>query len=308
MSDTVSEAAPAATNETSAGLAAMVKELGIEDYAPDASETSDAATPQQDDRPELPEGIPAKDTLKINGKEVEKTYAEIKADAQKYAATEIKLEQAKKQVEEAKQMQAQVAQHQQVIRNLLGVLQRGDLETIGNFAAEHLNAGETFNKAVIQYALKLYEYSKMSPEQREAIENKKLLQKMRAEAELRQKQDQERAFELRVNEWSEHIATEIPRAIKEVGLTDSAFVREHIVSTWRAAIERGQNPTARAVAAFVKQRFDEAKLGGAPAPAAPVIPPRRRATPESVGLKRSSGQPEQQGYMSFTDWQKSRGR
>lgn len=315
MSETVSAAAdtgaappPAATD--GGDLEGLVKALGIEDDAPDASETSDYETgrAREDDGEERPEGIPAKDKLKVNGKEVERTYAEIKADAQKYMATELKLEQAKKQLDEAKGLQAKVGEQQQMIRNLLGVLQRGDLETISEFCSEYLNAGEAWNKGVINHALKLYEYSKMTPEQREAIENKRLITKMRAEREQQQKSDAERAYEYRVNQWSEHIATEIPKAIAEVGLADSPFIREHIVSAWRNAIERGLEPTAKAVAAFVKERLEQAGVkfqGAAPGPAPAAPAPRKRATPATVGMKSAQ---EPQGYQSFSEWQRTRGR
>lgn len=314
MSETTSAPADAGNsggNDTSDALANMVKELGIEDLAPDASETADKDEYRD---PLADPGEPdEKITLKVNGKSIEKTKSEVIAAAQMYEATALKLDQAKKQLEQAKTMQEQVTGQQQAIRNLLGVLQRGDMDTIANFASEHLGAGEVFNKAVINYALKLYEYSKMSPEQREAVENKKLIAKFRQEAEQRSRQDQERAFEYRVNQWTDHINNEIPKAITEVGLVDSPFVRDHIVSTWRAAIERGQEPTAKAVAQYVKQRLDDAKINIAPAPA-PSAPQRRTATPDSV--RKSSAPSERpargssQGgeYMSWSDWQKSRGR
>lgn len=312
MSETVSApAGDTSSQAANADFGDMVKELGIEDLAPEADETADKDEVRDEaDDGHHPEGIPPRDVLKVNGKEIEQSYAEIKAAAQKYHATEVKLEQAKKQLDEAKQSQQQVAHQQQVIRNLLGVLQRGDFDTIADFATEHLNAGETFNKGVIAYALKLYEMSKMSPEQREAIENKKMLMRMRQEAEQRQKQDQERAFEYRVNQWSEHISTEIPKAIQEVGLVDSPFVREHIVSTWRNAIEAGKNPTAKAVAAFVKKRLDEAKVNYGKADTIQQAPQRPRATRESVTRSSSTprAQPQGQGYSSWDDWKANRGR
>ena len=284
------------------GFAKLGAELEAEGFMSEGT-SDDAGSDEYD--PDHPEGIPAKDTLKVNGKTVERTYDEIKAAAQMYEATNVKLEQAKKEVAAARDLQQTVQGQQQAIRNIVDVLQRGDLDALGEFAATHLGAGEKFQKAVINYALKLYEYSKMTPEQREAVENKKQVAKYRQEAEQRQQADQQRAFEYKVNQWSEHLNSEIPKAITAVGLPDSDFVREHIIATWRAAIERGQNPTAKAVAAYVKERLNAAKLGGQPAPKAQQ-PQRRKATRESVGLNRNQ-QPEQQ-YMSWSDWQKTRGR
>lgn len=301
--------APAAAGD----LSELVKALDIEEHAPDASETSDREVANvkrgDDSGEELPDGIPATDRLKINGKEVERTYAEIKAAAQKYEATEIKLDQAKKQLEEAKGLQAKVGEQQNLIRNILGVLQKGDLDTVGEFVRNYLHAGDVFDQAIVKYALKLYEYDRLSPAEKEAYQNKLAVERYRKEAEERQRLDQDRAFEYRVNQWSEHIATEVPKAIAEVGLVDSPFVREHIVGAWRNAIERGLNPTAKAVAAWVKQRLEEAKVTFAPAEPAPekAPPQRKRATAESVGLRRGNGA-EPQPYMSFSDWQKTRGR
>lgn len=301
MSETVSAPADAgaAPTPTASAMEDMVKALGIEDTAPDISQTSDAESTGDSGEEMI--------TLKVNGKNIERTRSEVVKAAQLYEATEVKLEAAKKQLEEAKGLQAKVGEQQQLIRNIIGVLQRGDLDTIGEFASEYLNAGDVFNKAVVNYALKLYELSRMSPEQREAFENKRLLTKMRNEAEQRAKQDQERAYEYQVNQWSQHIAVEIPKAIAEVGLVDSPFIREHIVSAWRNAIERGQNPTATAVAQFVKERLDAAKIsfGGTQAP---QVPQRRHATAQSVKRASGTAAPEPDSYVSFSDWQKSRGR
>ena len=280
---------------------AIVEQLNSEGFAASADQDD---VDQQTDELESPEGIPAKDTLKVNGKTIEKPYAEIKEMAQKYEATSMKLETAKKEITEARDMKAQLSSQQEAVKNLLGVLQRGDLETVAEFVTNHLNGGEAFNKAVINYSLKLYEQSKMSPEQREAIENRKLVEKYKREAEERQKSDQTRAFEYKVNQWSEHISQEVPKAIKEVGFVDSDFVREHIIATWRTALERGQNPTASAVAAFVKQRLDAAKIVP-PAPKAPAVRPT--ATRESVGLTKSNGHDET-GYKSWDEWKRTRGR
>jgi hypothetical protein len=146
----------------------------------------------------------------------------------------------------------------------------------------------------------------MSPAQREDVENRKLVQKYRAEAEQRQQADQDRAFQYKVNQWSEHLNTEIPKAITAVGLPDSDFVREHIISVWRAAVERGQNPTATAVANYVKERLNAAKLGGQPMPNVAQPQGRRKATRESVGLNRNqNAQPQ---YTSWSEWQKTRGK
>jgi hypothetical protein len=295
------EGSPSVSSED--GFTKLGAELEAEGFMSD--QTSDDSGSDEYD-PDHPEGMPVKDTLKVNGKNIERTYAEIKAAAQQYEATSMKLEQAKKEIAAARDLQGQVAGQQQAIKNIVDVIQRGDLEAIGEFARDHLNAGETFQKAVVQYALKLYEYSKMTPAQREDVENRKLVQKYRQEAEQRQQQDQQRAFEYKVNQWSEHLNSEIPKAITAVGLPDSDFVREHIIATWRAAVERGQNPTATAVANYVKERLNAAKLSGQPAPA-PQTQARRKATRESVGLK--NGRNEQNGqYMSWTDWQKTRGK
>ncbi len=73
--------------------------------------------------------------------------------------------------------------------------------------------------------MKLYEYLKMSPEQREHIEAKKELQKVRQAHEQRQKEDSDRAFQYEVSKLmrTEHVKVEMPKAIKEV--YDERFCR-----------------------------------------------------------------------------------
>lgn len=297
----MSETIEAPVSDGSNDFDEAVKSLGLENVAPTSDDTSDGETALEQD---LPDGVPPKDTLKVNGKETEHSYTEIKAMAQKYAATELKLEQAKNEIAKTREMQTEIAGQQQAVKNLLQVLKSGDLETIGNFADEYLGAGREFQQGVIEYALKIYEYSKMSPEQRESMDNKKLLNKMRQEAETKAQQDQQRAFEYQINQWSEHIASEIPKAMKAVGLPDTPFVREHLVGTWRSAIEQGRNPTATAVAEFVKKRMKEANMQlSSPAPATPQRP---RATKQSVANRNGQATEPQQQYMGWAEWQKSR--
>lgn len=240
-------------------------------------------------------------SLKVNGKNIKMSRSEVIKNAQLYSATSMKLDQAKKEIEQARADQQHAKTQQEAVKSLLGVLQKGDFDTIAEFVKTHLGNGEAFDQGIIKYTLRQYEESKMSAEQREAIANKKMLQKMRANEEARKKSDQDRAQQLAVNQWSEHINTEIPLAIAAVGLPDSDFVREHIISTWRAAIERGQSPTAKAVAAYVKTRLDAAKM--TMTPAAPAEPARRpKATPGSIGNRR----PAETGYSSWDDWKANR--
>jgi hypothetical protein len=287
-------------SESDTGYEAIVDQLDKEGFVPSADQND---PDQQTDGEEEPEGERIK--LKVNGKTIEKSYADVIKMAQLYEATNVKLETAKKEIESARATKAQFESQQNAVRQLLGVMQRGDIDSITEFVHEKLGAGDVWDQAIVKAALRMYEISKMSPEQRQALENEKLIKKYRAEAEERRKQDESRAFDLQVNQWSEYINVEIPKAIQTIGLPDTAFVREHIISTWRAAIERGQTPTATAVANFVKKRLDEAKMLGQPAPKPPAVT-RPRATRESVAgrnrLNGSSGQ-----YQSWSEWQKTRG-
>lgn len=300
MSETLS--APAETNDIvpeTNGYDETLKALDLDpaDMEADADESGEDA-PEEDDSEKI--------SLKVNGKTEKKTLNEVIELAQKYQATEMKLEVAKKEITEARKMQEGIKEQQQAVKNLLGVLQRGDLETISEFVDTKLNAGAVFNKAIIQYALKLYEYEKMSPEQREHLENKKQVARYKQEAEDRQKQDAQREYQYKVNQYQEQIATEVPKALKEVGLPDTDFTREQLVSTWRAAIERGQTPTATAVAAFVKKRLEESKINfGQTKPAIPAVPQRPKATPKSVGMKT---EPAETGYVAWDSWLKTRGK
>jgi hypothetical protein len=306
MSETASNTATPAGGESGGDDAEY---QGIVD-ALNSGELSTADEPSDEGEEETPEGIPSKDTLKVNGKTIEKNYSEIKEMAQKYEATQQKLETAKKEAQDARRMKTELTSQQDAVKQLLGVLAKGDIETVADFVDQKLNGGKAFNEAVIKYALKLFEHSKMSPEQREALENKKLIEKYRREAETNQKEQQQRQFEMQVNQWSEHIGLEVPKALKEVGLPDTQFVREHVITTWRNALERGQNPTAAAVASFVKKRLDESGINiGAQKAQAPQQQPRPRATPETTATRsRLQRQEPTHDYMPYSEWQKTRGR
>jgi hypothetical protein len=268
---------------------------------PDAPEQTLTDQPEDDDFGD------EKIKLKVNGKVVEKSLNDVIKAAQMYEASAIKLEQAKAQAEQLKTMQGQVQQQQAAIKSVLEVLARGDIQTMAEFAEQHLNAGQVFNQAVIQYALQLYEYSRMSEEQREAADNKKLLAKLQRDAEERGRQDQQRLHEYRVSQWMEHLNVEIPKALATVGLPNNDFVRQQIIGTWRAALEAGQTPTAAAVAAHVKEQLQAANIR-LTQPMAPA--PRQRATADSVARRANGATPPSPAseYMNFSDWQKSRGR
>jgi hypothetical protein len=303
MSDTNNPANTPAAEDTSESndYDATVEHFGKEGF----ETVEDSENPEVIEE-ETPEGIPSSDTLKVNGKNITKPYSEIKEMAQKYEATSMKLETAKKEITEARAMKQQLGSQQEAVKNLLGVMQRGEIDTMVDFITEHLGGADVFNQRLVQYAIKLGEQARMSPEQREAIANKKLIQKFKADSEAREKADKEKSWNYEVNQWSQHINIEIPKAIRTVGLPDTEFTRESIISAWRAAIERGQQPTAAAVASFVKGRLEASKLLGQQPKPVP-IPQRPTATRESVGLKKVNGKDET-GYSSWDEWVKNRGR
>lgn len=247
--------------------------------------------------------------LKVNGKTVHKTQKEIIELAQKYSATEMKLETAKKEITEAREIKERYTRQSDAVKELLQTMKLGNIDMIHDFVDERLGASAAFNKGVVDYVVKLYEQSKYTPEQKEAHENKKQLAKMRSEHEQRTKQDAERAQQYQINQWTQHLDTEVPKALKEIGLPDSEFIRGHIISTWRAALERGQQPTAIAVANYVKGQLEASKVsfGGQPQrlPAMPAQT-RPRATAESVGRK--TNPQKETGYGSWDEWIKTRGR
>jgi hypothetical protein len=120
----------------------------------------------------------------------------------------------------------------------------------------------------------------------------------------REQQEQQRTFEYQVNQFTQHIETALPAAIKTVGLQNSPFEREQIVTVWRNALDRGQNPTMEAVAAHVKQKLEEAKMiGTQPTPQAQ--PQRPKATRQSVGIKNAE---PTEAYTGFSEWRQNRGR
>lgn len=300
---------------TTASLADIPSDMSLDDFH-DSLEGESTEKPETDTdqealatpEPEVEETDPdeRKIKLKINGKTVEKAESEVIKMAQLYSATNIKLEQAKVEANKAKEMQGQVTQQQEAIKSILQVLQRGDIATIADFVAEHLNAGPQFEQSVIQYALKLYEMSRMSPAERELIDHKKQLAKFQRDAEERQKADADRSYQMRVNQWSEYLNAELPKAMTTVGLPDNEFIRQQIVQTWQAALANGQTPTAAAVAGYVKQQLEAANIRLSMPPATPGRP---RATAASVAAgQKSNGalKPQSEGYIAFSDYQKNR--
>jgi hypothetical protein len=295
------ESSQPATESPASDYEGFIKQHGEENFEARDDDSYEDREPEE----ETPEGIPAKDTLKVNGKEITKPYSEIKEMAQKYSATEMKLETAKKEISEARQAKEQFAKREEAVRNLLAIIQKGDFETINEFASTTLGMGDNFNRAVIQYALKLYEQSKMTPEQKRAAENEKLISRYRQQEEERKRADEQRAFQYQVNQYEQHIAVELPKAIKQVGLPDNEFIREQVIITWRNAVEQGQTPTAAAVAAHVKDKLNKAKVSYSPPAAKPVTQPRPVATRQSTGRMQ---QQAETGYKSWDDWIKTRAR
>src|ERR1700733_3765280 len=162
------------------------------------SQTSDDDMPEPenpDDNPDAEEDDSEKISLKVNGKTVQKTMKEVIDLAQKYSATEMKLETAKKEITEARATKQKYTEQSDAIKQLMLVMQKGDVATMHDFVAEQLNGSEAFNKGVIDYVLKLWEHSKMSPQEKEYHENKKQLAKLRQQEEQRSKADADRAFE-----------------------------------------------------------------------------------------------------------------
>lgn len=310
MSETISAPAPAegAAEAPISGFDEIAKQLEADGIPP--SNMSDEPDDNPDDDPDTAdaeEDDGEKITLKVNGKNVQKSMKEVIELAQKYSATEMKLETAKKEITEARAVKEKYQTQSDAIKQLLTVMQKGDVETIHDFVAERLNASEQFNKGVIEYVLRLWEHSKMSPEQKEAHENKKLLTKLRQEQENQKKADADRAHDYAVNQWTQHLDTEIPKALKEIGLPDSEFVRSHIIQTWSAALNNGQNPTALAVANYVKGQLEAAKINFGKADAVPTST-RPRATPEAVKRKSNGGREEPTGYKGWDEWRATRGR
>lgn len=297
------EGQPASTEASDdAEYEGIIKQLDSEGLTP----SSDQDDPDQRTEDDEIDDLEPRVKLKVNGKIIEKTQDEVVKMAQLYSATEMKLETAKKEIEEARSTKRELQTQQNAVRDLLGVMQRGEIDKISEFVHEKLGAGDLWDKAIVQAALKLYEISKMSPEQRESLENKKLVTKLRAEAEERTKSEKQRAYDYEVNQWSEHINVEVPKAIKMVGLPDTAWVRSHIISTWRAAIERGQSPTAAAVANYVKKQLEESKMLGNNKVELKQVVTRPRATPSSVGHR--NGKAEDTGYIGWDTWLKTRGK
>lgn len=247
-----------------------------------------------------------KEKITVNGKTYEVSLDELKAAAQREIAGTSKLEVAKKEIAEARDMKAQFTKQQSAVKSLLTLIASGNIESLADFVdgdlAKHVKGAnpDTFKRGLVDYVQKLYQQSKMTPEQREGVEAKKEAARLRQHMAERDKSEQQKQDEYQINLANEHINIEYPKAIAAVGLPDTPFIKSQIMSTWRDAIERGHNPTCTAVAAHVKKELEAARMMPQQGRQQAARP---KATPQSVhkDAPRESSQ-----YTSFEDMVRAR--
>lgn len=240
--------------------------------------------------------------IKVNGKSMQMTVPELIKDAQMYHATNIKLDQAKKTIKEAEAHRRETDSVRTGMKTLLDFVQNGDFEQIEEFIERYSPEKQNeFNMGVIKHALKLHEYNQMPPEKREYIQTKKELDRIKKENESRTKSETDKAYNSKVEGFSQQLATELPKAITAAGLPDTAYIRNQIVNTWTQALSSGKIVDCATVVNFVKKQLTEANM----LPKAGVQKAKPKATLESVGL---TGKTKAPAYKSWSDMQAERNK
>ena len=295
------------------GFDSMIAEMEQNGLLSDADKMTDEEIAAQSEEPkeidpELEADVEEKIALKVNGKTIHKTMAEVKEMAQKYEATEMKLETAKREIEQARKAQLELQKKDTAITDFLKTLAAGDIMTIAEFVEDHLKAGPAFKKGVINFAVKQYEYEKMTPEQRKAYDNEKLVNRYKAAEEARMKAEKDSQFNAQVEKFSQQIATDLPKALTTVGLPNNDYIRGQVIQVWENAIANGKNPTAEAVANHVKKTLEEAGINlntGAKKSAPP--PQRPKASPETA-KKFAANNQDKKSYIPYSEYRKQRGK
>lgn len=276
----------------------------------ETDEPLDQEMVEQETRPDLIK-------LKVNGKIIETTQEGVIELAQKYAASE-------KRLEEAKGVERQAHERLAAVDELIHTMRRASPAQASALMRE---VGIDFDKLAIERAVELFDYENMPPEQRRAIE---LEQRERAfEMEQRRLQEQQQQAQAAQLTKQHAVALEqaVPPALEEVGLPKSKYVLDRMTVIWKEAVDRKMiseprsldeyHRQARNVARYVKAEMQQhGMLNIAAMPAdklAETLGPRlqeviqtiNKARPQPVARRENIRRPAQQpksGYIRASDW------
>lgn len=217
-------------------------------------EQSDAFGPTSDEPEEWEEEsetpVPRKFKLKVNKDIHEASEEQVVEYAQKFLAAQDILARSKETSQRAQQELQQAQRRGQAIGAFVQAIRTGNIEVIEELA-ERQNL--PLEKIVIGLASKYMERDALDPSERRAMDLEKQLKRMQAEQQRQQQAAEQRKREYMAARAAEHIEAEMPDAIKAAGLPNTTDVKRRILELWGAALEAGFAPTAKQIAAKVKQ-------------------------------------------------------
>lgn len=267
--------------------------------AADAGEAADAVETTQLERPE---GYPEKDTLKVYGEEQEDTWDNIKADAERYRASNKKLEHVKEEVEKAreaiKERDAVVEQMEKLDKSIQNSIKFASTSP-DNFGEwlEYL-AETTKNPKLIEtgidWLFQMAEEAQLPEDQKKQRLDQREFNKKKRVQEKWERERQAEAAAKEASEIDQHITTQMPLLLNHYGLPDRPNVRYEILAQTKLLYGKVANPLNEAAARVRKQME---KVGALETPKGKIQQGKKRvATRESTGRKDHRG-PKQFGSI-----------
>ncbi len=184
--------------------------------------------------------------LKVNGQETEAPLSEVVKMAQKYQASEVKLE-------GLKAAKAQIDSQMAQVRQIGQILKSGNVDHIEKIFE---NFGIDFSKLALVKTKMLFDHDMLSPEQKKMVGMEKQLKQHQAHQEMLRQQEFQRVQAYHDQKASEELGIEIPKALREVDLKASPEIIARIAQVWQSALRAGKNPTATQVAQYVKGQVE----------------------------------------------------
>lgn len=117
--------------------------------------------------------------------------------------------------------------------------------------------GDKTREQVEQWLWNKVRMEQMDPKEREALQNKEELERLRTEAQERQKTEQRQKFEAARAKFSQDLDVEITGALEQSGLIKSAYNYRRVANYMLAAHEQGKRITAAQAIPLVKQDLAE---------------------------------------------------
>jgi len=256
--------------------------------------------------------------LKVDGKEEEATLTDLIAEAQQFRAAKNALQQAREFRNQLKEEKAKVNQMGNTLNAVANVFKSGNLDQI---ATVFNSLGVNFDQLAVAHTKALYEEDMLPPDQKEARKLKKQLDESNRRTKSLEEEQNKQLYNYQLQQAQVHLETEIPTAIKQVGLNGNPNVVRRIAEVWANALRNGQSVTALQVAQFVKNEREQSGLIDINADAEEILKRlgpkakeiQKKLSPQpryEAGDKSRTVEPETKtkgGYILEKDWKKMRG-